>query len=62
MAAKKKLIDKTPTIMVILLCGLMFVSNIISSALQVLFRRKNWRDFLRETGQIRVIEMPDMIE
>jgi hypothetical protein len=62
MAAKKKLIDKTPTIMVILLCGLMFVSNIISSALQVLFRRKNWNDFLREAKQIRVIEMPDMTE
>jgi len=40
MASKKRLIDKTPAIMVILLCGLMFVSNIISSALQVLFRRK----------------------
>jgi len=62
MAAKKKLIDKTPAVMVILLCGLMFMSNIVSSGLQALFRRKNWRDFLREASQIRVIEMPDIIE
>jgi len=62
MAAKKKIVDKTPAIMVILLCGLMFISNIVSSGLQALFRRKNWRDFLREASQIRVIEMPDIIE
>jgi len=59
---RKESNNESPTILVLLLCGLMFLTNMISSLVQVLLGRKSLNQFLVEARQIRILEMPDLIE